>query len=427
MLKISFAGDIVLADTCFDRGFGFGSKLRKTGNASFLEGIGQPFIESTFSCANLEFVISSNESSGRSKNREFLVGSEVREAVKKCSIDCFSVANNHVLDHGVEAYKDTLVNLKSIGVGYMGDKENKYKVFEYGDFRIGVFPLSLKRDSFDGISRNYYNSLYFPSVLSAAQFETLLFGLSEDLQEVLQRTYHRRADEYVLDASYVRKSLRHEIILYEIIMDAYSEGALETEIFREIAELTQRCDFTVVYLHWGDEYVNTPAPWQRRFGRRLVKEGANLVVGCHSHAIQGIEILEGVPIIYSLGNYYFNSNNPIENEGLVLHVEIDEKTKGDVKYRLSFTVTRYDPKRMNVTFARESSVNETSRMREYSAMIGKLSLEEYIEYAYERLLESRRLKKRFYLTNLLEISPSLALEVAYGFLKRRVSMFVDRG
>ena len=44
---------------------------------------------------------------------------------------------------------------------------------------------------------------------------------------------------------------------------------------------------------------------QEAMARACVREGANLVIGHHPHVVQGIDFIENVPVIYSLGNLCF--------------------------------------------------------------------------------------------------------------------------
>jgi poly-gamma-glutamate capsule biosynthesis protein CapA/YwtB (metallophosphatase superfamily) len=62
----------------------------------------------------------------------------------------------------------------------------------------------------------------------------------------------------------------------------------------------------VVLPHWGTQYVHTPGPVQRTVSRRLVDAGADLVVGGHPHWVQGMDDVDGVPVIHSLGNFVFD-------------------------------------------------------------------------------------------------------------------------
>lgn len=70
----------------------------------------------------------------------------------------------------------------------------------------------------------------------------------------------------------------------------------------EVHRLRRRVDHVVVSLHWGVEYCHLPAPDQIRLGRKLVEQGASLVIGHHAHVIQGGESFGGGYIAYNLGN-----------------------------------------------------------------------------------------------------------------------------
>ena len=80
-----------------------------------------------------------------------------------------------------------------------------------------------------------------------------------------------------------------------------------TLLYEKTAEVAEQCDFLVVYVHWGTENT-TELDWaQKEQARKLVESGADLIIGNHSHCLQGIEIIDGVPVFYSLGNFLFNS------------------------------------------------------------------------------------------------------------------------
>jgi poly-gamma-glutamate synthesis protein (capsule biosynthesis protein) len=54
----------------------------------------------------------------------------------------------------------------------------------------------------------------------------------------------------------------------------------------------------------------------------MIDNGADLIVGSHSHVPQGVEYYNGVPIFYSMGNYIFNSSN---QNVIALKVTVDGK------------------------------------------------------------------------------------------------------
>ncbi len=86
----------------------------------------------------------------------------------------------------------------------------------------------------------------------------------------------------------------------------------------------QRPDVIIALPHWGPEYEPTPNVWQRDLARQFVEEGATVVVGNHSHVVQGMEIIQGVPVFYSLGNFLFDQDWSRETQQgvmLVLHFQ----------------------------------------------------------------------------------------------------------
>ncbi len=86
------------------------------------------------------------------------------------------------------------------------------------------------------------------------------------------------------------------------------------EMQREIALARPNADIVVVQFHWGREYVLTPqstgdaiAPDNPRdIGQLAIDDGADLVIGNHPHAVQGVEFYRGKLITYAHGNFVFD-------------------------------------------------------------------------------------------------------------------------
>ena len=88
---------------------------------------------------------------------------------------------------------------------------------------------------------------------------------------------------------------------------------------RAIRTAKREADVVVVVPHWGEQYVHAPWPEQRTVARRLVAAGADLVVGGHPHWVQGIDVVDGVPVLHSLGNFVFDMDFMTQAmEGVVL-------------------------------------------------------------------------------------------------------------
>ncbi len=85
-------------------------------------------------------------------------------------------------------------------------------------------------------------------------------------------------------------------------------GVLGWEVDR-IAGLVKRLrsevHVLVVICHAGVEYIPFPPPYVADALRCIAEAGADLIIGHHPHVPQGIQIHEGVPICYSLGNFVF--------------------------------------------------------------------------------------------------------------------------
>lgn len=96
---------------------------------------------------------------------------------------------------------------------------------------------------------------------------------------------------------------------------------------RQIQDARKNADYVIVVIHGGHEYYNLPSPRMMKQYRYYAEQGADLVVGHHTHCISGNEVYKGVPIYYSLANFLFNHNSSFEDWyiGLVLEVNIKNK------------------------------------------------------------------------------------------------------
>ena len=68
-------------------------------------------------------------------------------------------------------------------------------------------------------------------------------------------------------------------------------------------------DVVLVFPHWGVEYAHFHSPAQEEFARYLVSEGADAIIGGHPHVVQDVQLIDGVPVVYSLGNALSNQND----------------------------------------------------------------------------------------------------------------------
>lgn len=94
---------------------------------------------------------------------------------------------------------------------------------------------------------------------------------------------------------------------------------------RQIKEAKNNADYVFVIVHGGNEYNHYPSPRMVKEYRFYAESGADAVIGHHTHCIGGYETFNGVPIIYSLGNFLFTMQKALPEvwyKGLVLKLEI---------------------------------------------------------------------------------------------------------
>lgn len=171
-------------------------------------------------------------------------------------VDVVSLANNHAYDHGETALLDTFDILEQAQVEYVGAGRNLSEASE---------PVYFERN---GIK---------VALLAVTQIERL------DTPDTKGATDSAAG-----------------------VLRCFNENELN-HVLGLISETKKQCDALIVYIHWGTENTDV-LDWAQPYQADLLsKAGADLIVGAHPHCLQGLDSVNGVPVIYSLGNYWFNS------------------------------------------------------------------------------------------------------------------------
>ena len=232
------------------------------------------------------------------------------EGLVNGGIDTVSLANNHVLDYGEEAFKDTLDYLKKYDIRNVGAGENineaeEALIIEKDNYTIGVIA---------------YNSII--------PWESW------------------KATEDSVGTAWFSKEYNDHII-------------------ENIKNTKKDCDLVFVILHWGVEYSDEPQDWQIELSHRMIDSGADGVIGHHPHILQGIEIYNDKPILYSIGNFVFLKKN--EDAGRTGIFQL--KYNGE-----SFIQGQYYP--VYLKYCKANLLTTESEMgREYIKHLGNLSRE----------------------------------------------------
>lgn len=119
-------------------------------------------------------------------------------------------------------------------------------------------------------------------------------------------------------------------------------GETASSLLETIKTEDELGNFVIMYPHWGPEYQINPSPAQVEAAHLFIDAGADAVIGAHPHIIQTVEVYNGVPIIYSLGNFLFDQDwSEPTKTGLVTKM-----TVSDDEIRFDFTPIYIEKRQM---------------------------------------------------------------------------------
>jgi poly-gamma-glutamate synthesis protein (capsule biosynthesis protein) len=97
---------------------------------------------------------------------------------------------------------------------------------------------------------------------------------------------------------------------------------LAVEALSELLSSASTTDYQIAYIHWGTEYRVTHSLAQEVSAQKLIELGFDGIIGHHPHVVQDVDMLDGVPVFYSLGNFIFDQYfSSAVQEGLLVHLE----------------------------------------------------------------------------------------------------------
>lgn len=211
------------------------------------------------------------------------------ELLKRAGFNVLSIANNHVMQHGDGAFLET-VNLI---------KEN------------GIEPLGC----IDTCGRS------LPCFKKIKGMNIGFIGFSV------------RPEKHALQPHYARCEF--------------------SQILDSVKECRKSCDFLVVSLHWGDEYVYKPSTEQIKQARLLADQGASLILGHHPHVVQGVEKYKKSIIAYSMGNFVFDVWQKRLRQTFILIVKINNDYSPEFERVPIFIDSRFRPEVVSGNSAEE--------------------------------------------------------------------------
>ncbi|MFM6933231.1 MAG: CapA family protein [Novosphingobium sp.] len=194
-------------------------------------------------------------------------------ALARAGFDVISMAGNHCMDWGQEAFFETKANLEAAGIAVAGaganiDEARAPVIRTLGDgTRVAVLAYS------SILPQDYWATERRPGC-APMRAHTVYEQVELDQPGTPARvhTYAHREDL----------------------------AAMEEDIRAAKAQ----ADVLIVSQHWGIHFVRaTIADYQREVARAAVLAGADAVIGGHAHIIKGCEMIEGKPVFHSLCNF----------------------------------------------------------------------------------------------------------------------------
>lgn len=226
-----------------------------------------------------DFTITNLESPATNgKNRIVKTGPYLKSSeeslkiLSEAKIDLLTLANNHIMDYGLEGLKSTLetcdkLNLKYVGAGLSIEQTRN-------PFRISIKGKII-------------------SIINIAENEFSTIGINN---------YGANAMDPINNSYDIQKA-------------------------KEIS------DFVFVIVHGGREHYSLPSPNFKKMLRFFAVCGADAVIAHHTHCVSGYEVFKDVPIFYGLGNFLFyktrNPKKPLWNAGLAVKLIIKDNNKLD--------------------------------------------------------------------------------------------------
>ena len=179
-------------------------------------------------------------------------------------IDYVSLANNHIRDAGGAGLLQTIKNVTERGIAVSGAGKD----------------LAAARK---------------PAMLEAAGTKVAILGY-----DAIAGSYHATASK-IGSAPLTGANLKADVAA------ARRAGA----------------DVVIVFPHWGTEYDPTPFANQEKLAHLAIDAGADMVIGNHAHWAAAMEVYNGKPIWYALGNFVFDQTwSEPTMEGITLELTL---------------------------------------------------------------------------------------------------------
>jgi len=276
-VRFILLGDMGLG-TALGRKNPFDDQYLEHGGGHFLSNLKEDFDAADMVITNLENVFTERDDHQAEKIYTYKAHrTDYLDVLTEGGITHVNVVNNHMVDYLQEGFDDTLGSLDDYGINYFGTNLTKTDNIELGNIEVESYSVFEK----DGLKVGMLGYLGFNT-------------------------------SYVSD----------ERILEDIRM----------------MKVVEKVDYIIAAMHWGGQNTHEVNWRQKQMGRMLIDNGVDLVYGNHPHVLQEVEIYNGKPIYYSLGNFLFiDYKSALDPDGAMVTVQLEKDGFGEIS--ASFTHT----------------------------------------------------------------------------------------
>lgn len=254
---------------------------------------------------------------------------EALDALKAIGFNALSLSNNHAFDLGPNGVLSTLEEVDRCGFLHAGAGIDENQARTPGFMTLGGRDVALvAMDAGPGPANMYAANrcAFRPGRPGVNQLRTrrrlgvppryfdTLSSMSENLR-ITELELANYAQPH--DPPDVKRGT--EVDLYGTVFTRAAQWGRFVEIDEEsalvqlsaIRAAAKQDRFVIAYLHhhhWDPNWQDAPS-WVQGFARRCVDAGAGIFVSHGAPALQAIEIYQGAPIFYGLGNFIFHTDD----------------------------------------------------------------------------------------------------------------------
>ncbi len=245
---------------------------RRADPASIFAGVTPRLADADLVFGQLECPLSDRGEPSPNAKLAMRTAPSVAPLLQDAGFDVMSIAGNHALDFGKVALADTLKALDHVGIARCGAgggiaEARAPAIVDAGGQRIAF--------------------LSYTSILPAGYAAEVNRAGCAPMRAYTH--YHQVEPD--------QPGTPPRVVTFA---DRADLAALVADIRAARAQAQQ----VALSIHWGIHFVRAEiADYQREVAYAAIEAGADMILGHHPHVLKGVEIYQGKPIFYSLGNF----------------------------------------------------------------------------------------------------------------------------